>query len=111
MNNKKLNADVLKTLEARAMRLSNKVERATQDSPEREVRDGGSRLADVLDEWLQDIHELHQSGDDELEERVLSFHTRLALAEKKVDTWHIPKRKRATKKKKARASRPRKRAA
>lgn len=97
MNDNKISAKVLKGLEARATRLSEQVERATQASPDRDVRDGGSRLADVLEEWLQDIHEMHQADDEELAERVLSFRTRLFLAEKKVATWNVPAKRRTSK--------------
>ena len=105
MNNTKTASRQLKQLRQRAAKLADRVELATAESPDREVRQGGTRLSEVLEEWLEDLEELLEIGDDNLQERMMSFATRIMLAEQKVGTWKVPKKKASARK---RGRKPRK---
>lgn len=87
----------IQTLEDRAHALAERVESATRNHPDRDVRQGGSKLAEVLEEWLDEIHDLHAEEDEDLSAKVLSFRLRLTLAEKKVETWPSGEKKKRKK--------------
>ena len=77
-------------LERRVARLSALLEVATQQASDRQIRDGGAQLIERLGEWLEDIKDLREVGDEDVHEMVRSFELRLKLAERKVDGWAIP---------------------
>lgn len=86
----------------RTARLIEMVERATQASGEKQIRDGGAQLVELLSERIEEIRELFASDDEELTERIKGFLIRLKLAEEKVTTWPMPpevKRAKAERKK------------
>jgi hypothetical protein len=78
---------MMRSLTERANRLADRVELATRRSPRPDVRRDGARFGEVLDEWLDDIKELREIGDEHLRETVQSFNARLDLAEQKVKAW------------------------
>jgi hypothetical protein len=78
------------SLEKRASRLAALVETATQGSQLKKVRDNGAQLVERLGEWVEEIKELRDMGDEDVEELIKSFTTRLALAEEKIKAWPIP---------------------
>lgn len=80
----------LDALERRVARLSILVEFATQSSPERKIREGGNQLIERLSEWVEDIKDLAEVGDEDVHDLLKSFVLRLRLAEQKVKSWHIP---------------------
>jgi hypothetical protein len=75
----------------RTARLIDLVERATQASPHKQVREGGAQLIDLLGERIEEIRELHAMDDEDLPDRIKGFKLRLSLAEEKVLTWKLPK--------------------
>lgn len=80
----------LEGLERRVARLSILVEYATQSSPERKIREGGNQLIERLSEWVEDIKDLAEIGDEDVHDLLKSFMLRLRLAEQKVKDWQIP---------------------
>lgn len=78
-------------LARRAARLSDLVERATQTSLIKEIREGGSQLVEVLGERIEELRELHALEDDDLADKMRIFSIRLRLAEEKVQSWKLPK--------------------
>jgi hypothetical protein len=78
-------------LARRTTRLIEMVERATQVSPEKGIREGGAQLAELLSERLEEIRELHAMEDDDLPDRIRAFSLRIKMAEAKVMTWKMPK--------------------
>lgn len=83
-------------LEARAQRLANEVDRATTASSDRRIRDTAGHLVDRILEWVEEIKELREVGDEDVIERIKSFQGRLALAESHVASWPMPADKRAS---------------
>jgi hypothetical protein len=81
----------INALARRTTRLIELVERATQSSPEKGVREGGAQLVELLGERVEEIRELHAIGDEDLPERLRAFTLRLKLAEAKVMAWKMPK--------------------
>lgn len=81
---------IIVSLEKRAARLASLVESATQASPERPIREGGALLIDRLGEWVEEIKDLREMGDEEVTEVIRSFATRLRIAEEKVKAWPLP---------------------
>jgi hypothetical protein len=77
-------------LERRVSRLSILVELATQNSNEKSIRESGAQLIERLSEWLEDIKDLAEVGDEDAHDLVKSFTMRLRLAETKVKAWSIP---------------------
>ncbi len=96
----------LRALSQRAHRLAQRVERATQTATSMDVRRGGTRIGEILDEWMEEIQELDNLGDETATERAKSFATRLALAEQKIESWNLPPEpaQRATRTPKARGT-------
>ena len=80
----------LESLEARAHRLAVVVDQATSGSADRTIRTISGQLVDRIFEWMEEIKELLEVGDEEVVERIRSFQARLSLAEKAVGSW--PKR-------------------
>ena len=80
----------LENLERRVSRLSILVELATQGSAEKSIRESGAQLIERLSEWLEDIKDLVEIGDEDAHDLVKSFTMRLRLAETKVKAWKIP---------------------
>lgn len=80
----------LRALGLRAQKLAQRVERATQTATSIDVRRGGTKIGEILDEWMEEIQELDNLGDETATERAKSFAARLALAEQKVDSWNLP---------------------
>jgi hypothetical protein len=100
------------SLARRTARLIELIERATQISPEKSVREGGAQLAELLNERIEEIRELHAMDDQDLAERVRAFALRIKMAESKVMTWKLPApRKTAAQKSAPRANRKRVRTA
>ena len=91
----KLGVDIPKSymnaLEARALRLTSVIDAATSQSPDRLIRDSGAQLSDRIVEWVEEIKELLELGDEEVFERIQSFVTRLHIAERKIQSWPLPK--------------------
>jgi hypothetical protein len=81
-------------LARRTARLIEVVERATQTSPHKAVREGGAQLVELLGERLEEIRELHAMEDEDVVDRIKGFKLRLSLAEEKVQRWNLPKPKR-----------------
>lgn len=82
-------------LEKKAGRLANLVEAATSEAPVREVRDGGAQLVERIGEWMDEIKDLREVGDEDVHEKIQSFAIRLHLAEEKTKSWPIPEKVRA----------------
>lgn len=80
----------LRELSARAHRLTATIETATKGASNAAVRREGARFSEVIEEWLEDIKALIESHDATAADRVESFETRLAMAERKVDHWNLP---------------------
>ncbi len=80
----------LDRLERRVSRLSILLELATQNSAEKSIRESGAQLIERLSEWLEDIKDLVEVGDEDAHDLVKSFTMRLRLAETKVKGWSIP---------------------
>ena len=91
----------LKVMEGSAYDLVDRVEKATANHPDDRIRLGGNRLAEVLEEWLEELQEMHASDDGDFVQRLEQFELRLKLANRKVDTWPKPKRRRKKRKKAA----------
>lgn len=85
-----INQRQLQILTKRAHKLVADVERATEHSPDRDIRKGGAKLSEVLEEWLDGIHTMADSDAEDLNETILSFATRLKMAEEKVARWPMP---------------------
>lgn len=83
------------SLERRVVRLVALLEIATQKSPNKTIRENGARLADRLAEWMDDIKDLREVGDEDVTELIKSFELRLKLAESKVKDWPLPASARA----------------
>jgi hypothetical protein len=81
---------MLRELVARAHRLTSTIESATRGANDATVRREGARFGEVIEEWLDDIKALVESHDAGAAERMESFETRLAMAERKVDNWKLP---------------------
>lgn len=97
----------LDALESRAQRLTDEVDRATAASTDRRVREVGGQLVDRILEWIEEIKDLLEVGDEDVVERVRSFQARLVLAEKLVSRWPKPKEAVGTEPKKRRRKEPR----
>ncbi len=82
----------ISTLDFRVARLSSLVEIATQSSPEKKIRANGAQLIERLSEWLEEIKDLSEVGDEDVHDVLKSFKLRLKLAEAKIKTWPIPDR-------------------
>lgn len=97
-------------LEKKADRFVQLVETATSESPHKEVREGGAQLIERVGEWLDEIKDLREVGDEDVHERIQSFAIRLHLAEEKTKGWPIPEkvRSRIMTTEKRRRGRPRK---
>jgi hypothetical protein len=80
----------INALARRTTRLIDLVERATQASPEKGVREGGAQLVELLAERIEEIRELHAMDDEDLADRIRAFTLRIKLAEAKVMTWKLP---------------------
>lgn len=83
----------LDALETRAHRLTVDVDRATSNSTDRSVREIAGQLVDRILEWVEEIKELREVGDEDVMERIKSFEKRLSLAEREVGGWPKPKDK------------------
>ncbi len=81
---------VMRHLERRAARMVLLVEAASQNNPDRKIREGGAQLVERILEMTQEILELKDAGDDSLAEAADVFHRRLYIAEKKIEAWNIP---------------------
>jgi hypothetical protein len=79
-------------LSRRTARLCEQIERASQSSPHKEVREIGAQLVDLLSERFEELKELHQMEDEDAVDRINAFEIRIRLAEQKVATWRIPQR-------------------
>ena len=77
-------------IETRAHRLAVEIDRATLASTDRHIREVGGQVVDRILEWVEEIKELREVGDEEVTERIASFKARLRLAEKAVATWPKP---------------------
>jgi hypothetical protein len=80
----------LDAIERRVTKLATLLEVATQNSSEKTVREGGAQLIERLSEWVEDIKDLAEVGDEDVVEVVKGFMVRLKLAEDKVKEWKIP---------------------
>ncbi|MEL6190048.1 MAG: hypothetical protein AAFU79_35940 [Myxococcota bacterium] len=80
----------LDALETRAHRLTVDVDRATSSSSDRSVRETAGQLVDRILEWVEEIKELREVGDEDVMERMRSFEARLSLAEREVARWPKP---------------------
>jgi hypothetical protein len=83
----RVSESTVNALARRTSRLIEMIERATQRSPEKHVREGGSQLVELLSERLEEIREMHSIEDDDLIDRVRGFDLRIRLAEAKVLEW------------------------
>ena len=81
---------LIRRVTERAAKLAFIVEVTTEISPSKKIREGGAQLIDRLNEWVEEIRDLHEAQDDEIEDRLKSFIVRLRLAEAKVTQWPIP---------------------
>lgn len=86
----KISEKQLKALSKRAGKIAAVVELATRTSKDANVRREGSRLGEVLAEWLDEIKELVANDDVNAPERLASFRARLRLAEAKIERWSLP---------------------
>lgn len=77
----------LDAIEARAHRLVLAVDRAVGENPRREVREAGGQLTERILEWLEEIKDLREVGDEDAVEMMKSFRARLKLAEATISTW------------------------
>ena len=93
------------TLEARAHRLTVEVDRVTGASSDRGIREVGGQLVDRILEWVEEIKDLREVGDEEVVERINSFKARLSLAETHVAAWPKPRLRREDAKKRRRKER------
>ncbi|MCK6551200.1 hypothetical protein L6R52_35525 [Myxococcota bacterium] len=84
---------VVNALARRTARLTELVERATQASKVKEIREGGAQLVELLSERLEELKELVAMEDEEVPDRIRAFKVRLTLAEAKIATWPMPKPK------------------
>jgi hypothetical protein len=94
-------------LARRAAKLSEIVERATQSSAEKSIRDAGAQLIELLSERIEEIRELHQLDDEDLIDRMNMLALRLKLAEAKVNAWGLPQLKEPANNKRRTSSRAR----
>ncbi len=81
---------LIRHIDRRAALLVDLIEAATEHADARALRDTGSQLGERIAELQENIHELKQSGSEDLMEAIEDFHQRLWLAQKKVDSWDIP---------------------
>lgn len=81
-------------LEKKALRLAELVDLATSAASDKKVRDGGAQLVERLGEWMDEIKDLREVGDEDVHEKIRSFAIRLHLAEEKTKSWPIPKKQR-----------------
>lgn len=95
----------LDALEARAHRLAGEVDRATSASADRRVRETAGQIVDRIFEWVEEIKELREVGDEDVLERIKSFHTRLMLAEREMTSWPKPNARKTSAKRRRRAPR------
>lgn len=79
-------------LEKKANRFAELVEAATTESPHKYVRDGGKQLIERIGEWLDEIKDLREVGDEDVHDKIQSFAIRLHLAEEKTKAWPIPEK-------------------
>src|SRR5262245_59128910 len=83
----RVSESAVNALARRTSRLIEMVERATARSPEKQVREGGAQLAELLAERLEEIREMHAIEDDDIADRVRAFELRVRIAEAKVLEW------------------------
>lgn len=93
----------LDSLENRAHRIAGIVDQATAKSPDRHIRDISGQLVDRILEWLEEIKEQIEIGDEDALESVRNFQVRLSLAEKAISTWPRQTRARSNVRKRRRA--------
>lgn len=100
----KISVQVIRRVSARALKLAERVEYATDQSPHKRIRESGAQLIELLHEWVEEIADMHAAQDEDLEERLVSFVVRLKMAEAKVATWpetkKAPQRRRKRRRKK-----------
>jgi hypothetical protein len=77
-------------LERRVAKLMALLEIATHKAADKKIRENGAQLSDRLAEWIDDIKDLREAGDEEVAERISSFTLRLKMAEDKMKNWPIP---------------------
>ncbi len=104
----KLGVDIplshIEALENRAHRLASAVDAATLASGKRHIRDAGGQIIDRILEWVDEIKDLREIGDEDIVDRMQSFLSRLRLAEQAVKSWPRPGAKRRARKKASRAA-------
>ena len=105
----RVSESTINAIARRTTRLIEMIERATQSSPDKLVRDGGSQLVELLTERIEEIRELHGNEDEELIDKMKVFLIRLKLAEEKILGWPMPALPKKPKAERA-PRRPRKRA-
>lgn len=76
----------LDAIEARAQRLIEEVEKAVQHA-DRRIKTVGGQLVERILEWVEEIKDLREMGDEDAGEVMQSFLTRLRLAERMVSRW------------------------
>lgn len=91
----KVSESTVNALARRTSRLIEMVERATARSPEKQIREGGAQLAELLAERLEEIREMHAVEDDDLADRLRAFDLRVRIAEAKILEWPVMKPRRS----------------
>lgn len=81
---------LIQYLEKRVNRISQTIETATAHASDRVIREGGNQLIDRIQEMMEELRDLRATDSDDLIELAESFHRRLYLAEKRVETWPVP---------------------
>lgn len=78
---------VIEGLEAKALRLTEEIDRATSLSEKREIRNLGGQLIERIMEWVEEIKDLRQTEDEDIHDVIQSFESRLAMASRMVRDW------------------------
>ncbi|MBX2812950.1 MAG: hypothetical protein KTR25_14135 [Myxococcales bacterium] len=97
----------LESLENRAHRICAIIDQATIRNPDRNIREMAGQLVDRIFEWVDEIRELVEVGDEDAVDRARSFQARLILAEKAVRSWPQPLGKKSSRKRRRAAKAPR----
>jgi seryl-tRNA synthetase len=87
LSEKNISSRGLEQLVRRSDRLASQIESAVEAANDRVVKDKAARILERMEEWLDEINDLHRTGDEEVTEKFQSFLARLNLAEAKVATW------------------------
>lgn len=74
-------------LEARALHLTQEIDRATLESHSREIRARGAQLVDRVLEWVEEIKDVRDIDAEEAVDIMRSFSARLRMAERAVARW------------------------